>query len=190
MDTNSHVAQMQLALRLEILSIPYGPVDHEDGTKNHGYSSLVDDPDLTYAIPELVGAPSLQDAVRALNGARGNFESIRCMRWRDRQDEQLRECLSLGLVFCDRALFADYHSMMAVIGELLLAAQAHEIPSCQMLYIELQRAVKFEPETLGWIMDIYLSGRGADEDAALQALAAAIDGLVRVLDKIALYTPP
>jgi hypothetical protein len=47
--------------------IPYGPVDHHDGNRNHGYRHLKDNADAVQAIPEAKGWPELQALLLALN---------------------------------------------------------------------------------------------------------------------------
>ncbi len=47
--------------------VPYGPVEHEDGDRNHGYVDTKANPDLISSIPEVAGWPQFQQLLEVIN---------------------------------------------------------------------------------------------------------------------------
>jgi hypothetical protein len=59
-------------------AVPYPPVDHGDGTKNHGYVRLKDNPGAVGGIPEVMDWPELQRFLEVINGPASPIESVGC----------------------------------------------------------------------------------------------------------------
>ncbi len=58
--------------------IPYPAVEHEDGTRNHGYTHLKGNKDAIQRIPELQGWPAFAELVEAINEPGSPIESVGC----------------------------------------------------------------------------------------------------------------
>jgi hypothetical protein len=59
-------------------AVPYPPVDHGHGAKNHGYARVKGDPDAVALIPEAQDWPELQDFLRVVNAADSPIETVGC----------------------------------------------------------------------------------------------------------------
>ncbi|MGY2988708.1 hypothetical protein [Bradyrhizobium sp. USDA 4508] len=60
---------------------PYFPSEiRADGTKNHGFLDLRDDPGLVQQIPEVVSSPGFQDVLIAINRSGSRLMSLGCER--------------------------------------------------------------------------------------------------------------
>jgi hypothetical protein len=58
--------------------VPYGPEDHPDGDRNHGFIDLRDRPDLVAQIPEAQKSEGLAEFLRAINEPGSPLMSIGC----------------------------------------------------------------------------------------------------------------
>jgi hypothetical protein len=58
--------------------VPYSPVDHGDGTMNHGYLPLKGNKDAIRRVPELQGWPAFAGFIEAINEPTSPIESIGC----------------------------------------------------------------------------------------------------------------
>lgn len=59
-------------------AIPYGPVNHGDGHRNHGYKKLKADPDAIHNVPEVLDWPEIQEFLTAINSSTSPIESVGC----------------------------------------------------------------------------------------------------------------
>jgi hypothetical protein len=59
-------------------AVPYPAVDHEDGTRNHGYLRIKGLDHSLLTIPEATDWPELQDLLRAVNTEDSPIESVGC----------------------------------------------------------------------------------------------------------------
>lgn len=59
-------------------SVPYGPVDHQDGNRNYGFIDLTDKPELATRVPEAQRSAGLVRLVQALNKPGSRFLSLGC----------------------------------------------------------------------------------------------------------------
>ncbi|WP_322104033.1 hypothetical protein [Paraburkholderia sp. J41] len=59
-------------------AIPYHAIQHEDGTRNHGYRPVKGDREAIEAIPEIQGYPELADFLITINANDTSIESVGC----------------------------------------------------------------------------------------------------------------
>jgi len=59
-------------------SVPYGPRNHGDGHKNHGYKPLKGNVDVIRHLPEVDGWPELEQFLVTINAANSPIESAGC----------------------------------------------------------------------------------------------------------------
>jgi hypothetical protein len=58
--------------------VPYGPIDHHDGHKNHGYKRVKGDSDAVRNIAETQDWPEFQELLITINAAESPIESVGC----------------------------------------------------------------------------------------------------------------
>src|SRR4051812_6141615 len=61
-------------------AVPYGSVDHHDGTRNNGFIDLRDRPELAATIPEAQASVGMQAILQAVNARGFRFMTLGCER--------------------------------------------------------------------------------------------------------------
>ena len=116
-------------------AVPYGPVDHGDGTKNHGYLKLKDDLSRIGQIPEVENWPELQRFMEALNAPSSPIESAGCEKGYFPNDEQGGPPVLLGsyidVIFTNAALNDRPENPL-----LLASRLAQAVDSCEKWWAE------------------------------------------------------
>ena len=165
----SNPANLQLSLQKDPQIIPYRAAVHAEG-ENFGYFSLVGNPGLIAQIPELAGEPAMENLVREINAPGGSFETVRMLHYFEHVQGKFRRVLVLGFVFREPAIFAQYQSCLALAGNLLAKMNSGTLEPAEPPLLDIQPAVFVERGVSGWVMDLYLSHVGADEDEARRGL--------------------
>jgi hypothetical protein len=175
----SNRIEIRLAVETKPLPIPY-PANLHDGNDNHGYISLIDNPDAINNIPELEGEPHMKKFITKLNSTGGIFESVRMVHWFNSSENRTSQCLCFGFVFRDRELFSSYNNCFLFSGELIRIALDHNIAFDAPPLLEMQPAQFVQEDAGGWIMDIYVGASGADEDEARHRLGQLLTHLLPI----------
>lgn len=68
-----------LTIRFRSKGIPYGPVDRENGDRNHGFANLKSNPSLMAQVPELQADPDLMQLVAQINAAHTGLFTVGCV---------------------------------------------------------------------------------------------------------------
>lgn len=174
-------SDIRVSLEKKTLEIPYKhDVSGED--KNFGYRLLLDNPDAIKELPELQGEPAMKELIEFINGPNGTFETVRMIHWFSNSEETTSRNLSIGFVFRDRKLFSNYSNCMMYLGNLLKLGLGGTHISDIPVLLEIQPAVFTIEKVQGWIMDLYVSGQGKDEDAAKNRLDTLVSQLQLVFD--------
>jgi hypothetical protein len=146
--------------------IPYSGEERKDGTKNHGYFSILKDPTIIDKIPELFGEPIMKEFVRQINAPDGIFESVRINHFFCQCEKRIQRVFSIGFVFRDRRLFNEYRNCISFAGNLLEKKNKDSRIHGVEILLEIQPAIFRQEQTRGWIMDLYFSGVGDSEQKA------------------------
>ena len=160
-------AAIRLMLELKPLPIPYGQSNRADG-ENFGYKSILKNPKTIDEIPELFAEPSVKDFILSIHSPMGVFETVRVVHWLQTHDGISTKSMALGFVFRDRRLFNSYANCIAFSGNVLMEMCKGKILYDDPPLVDIQPACFLEENAHGWIMDFYVSGRGASEDEARQ----------------------
>jgi hypothetical protein len=112
----------------------------------------------------------MREFFRRLNDGTGIFESVRMVHWFAPFNGLVERCLSFGFIFRDRRFFSEYQNCFMFAGNLLYQTCNGSIACDRPFLLEIQPARLISEQLDGWVMDIYVSGTGANEDAARQRL--------------------
>ncbi len=167
-------------------AVPYGPVDHGDGTINHGYSHLKGNSGAAGLIPEVQGWPELQQFLEVLNAVESPVESVGC-----------EKCFSPGeagwppvkigsyvdVIFTETALNDRPENLLLLTSQLVPALSGCEDWWASVEF-RLQRNRALAGSAVPWGLMLHITNYGRDEEEArkfwsvtLSRLSRAIEGL-------------
>ncbi|WP_412530395.1 hypothetical protein [Burkholderia lata] len=108
-------------------AIPYHAVEHEDGTRNHGYRPVKGDRETIEAIPEVQGYPELGDFLIAINGLDSPVESVGCEKLLQKTIHEQQTIFSVScyvdVIFSDLAANEDPHHHLRLATRLAAAME-------------------------------------------------------------------
>jgi hypothetical protein len=171
-------AEIHVALEQTPLPIPYS------GTETgYHYVSILKDPNAIDQIPELKGEPMMKHVIKSMHAPNAEFETVRMAHWFEdvESGKSALRCLSLGFVFRDRRGFVSFADCMMLAGNLLHYTQNDIIASDIPFLLEIQPAIFREESLTGWIMDLYVAGRGENRGAARHRLDQNLERMLPFL---------
>lgn len=170
-------------------AVPYPSVEHDDGTKNHGYVRLKDNSDAIGQLPEAQEWPELRVFLECVNAATSPIESIGCDRSfftvQDPSDAKMKLGSYVDLIFTDAALNEHPKKLL-----LLAAHLVNAVDGCEKWWasveLGLQRFRHLAGANLPWGLMLRVSNYGRSEQEGrkfwpetLMRLGNAISGLPR-----------
>jgi hypothetical protein len=173
------------------LPIPYPPMEHQDST-NHGFMDLRGNPDLIDRVPEAIGMPELQEALRLINAENSRFMSLGCDTWRQEFEHPNHPELTrrresyIDLAFAELERNTDREAFTALAE----AIRADLQPRPELLFVHIiaeRQRTSFNTSNGvvgGWSLALWISGAGADERQARHNWAAALRQVCAVLESI------
>jgi hypothetical protein len=163
------LVEMRVSLSTEPTPIPYS--GEQDGSVHH-YVSLLLEPGAIDDLPELKGEPTMKHLIKAIHTSGSTFETARIAHWFPNVEigKPALRVLCLGFFFRDRTLFQRFDNCMMFLGNLLLQASSDTVASDAQFLLEIQPALLRKENLTGWIMDLYISGSGEDQEAARNRL--------------------
>lgn len=159
--------RIELRVSLENTPQPIPYSGEPDGSAHH-YVSLLKEPGAIDDLPELKGEPTMKHLIKAIHTSGSIFETARMAHWFPDVGigKPALRVLCFGFFFRDRTLFQRFDNCMMFLGNLLLSARKEMIASDAQFLLEIQPALLRNEGLTGWIMDLYISGAGEDQDAA------------------------
>jgi hypothetical protein len=110
--------------------IPYGPVDHHDGNRNHGYRRLKGAPEAIRAVSEVQDWPEFLAFLLALNDTDSPIETVGCEKTFSRVDNAGIATAMLGsyveVIFTEVALNERPENLLLLASHLLEAVKGCE----------------------------------------------------------------
>jgi hypothetical protein len=161
-----NLVEMRVSLSTEPTPIPYS--GEQDGSVHH-YVSLLHEPGAIDDLPELKDEPTMKHLIKAIHTSGSIFETARTAHWFPETEigKPALRVLCLGFFFRDRTLFQRFDNCMMFLGNLLLQASSDTIASDAPFLLEIQPALLRKEKNLrGWIIDLYISGSGENQEAA------------------------
>ncbi|MHB0775656.1 hypothetical protein [Halomonas sp. WWR20] len=169
---------LRLTLDNEVFEIPYDAEHHAEGVV-YPYRSLVAHPEIIEEIPEVEDQPLLRKLLHAINAPDGMLESARVEHWYGKHEGRVIHVAAVGVFFRNRNRFANIDEYMLFAGRMLQAA--HSSPAFvndeDAVQLELQNAKLTEEKTQGWIMDLFIFGRGQDAASSDADLGKKLNSL-------------
>jgi hypothetical protein len=111
-------------------AIPYRAIEHEDGTRNHGYRRVKGDRETIEAIPEVQGYPEMADFLIAINGRDTPVESVGCEKLLQETIHEQQTIFSascyVDVIFSDLAANEDPHHHLQLATRLAAAMEGCE----------------------------------------------------------------
>jgi hypothetical protein len=161
--------EVRVSLSTEPQSIPYS--GEPDGGVHH-YASLLTEPGAIDELPELKGEPTTKHLIKSIHTSGSRFETARMCHFFPEVEagKPVLRVFCLGFFFRDRMLFQRFDNCMMLLGNLLLSASNDTVASDAPFLLEIQPAMLRLENLTGWIMDLYISGSGEDQDAARNRL--------------------
>jgi hypothetical protein len=165
-------------------AIPYCDIQHEDGTRNHGYRPVKGDREAIEAIPEVQGYPELADFLIAINSSDTPIESVGCERLQEEAIHEQQTFVSVScyvdVIFSDLSANDDPHRHLQLAARLAAALEGCE-QWWTSLELGLQRLRGLSGSVAPWglLVRVKSAGRTAVEARqmwrhSLQRLARAI----------------
>jgi hypothetical protein len=162
--------------------IPYGPVDHDDGTANHGYRKIKGNEAAAREITEATDLPAMADFLVAVNGPDTEFETVGCEKAFFPSDQKLAE-IYLGSYF--NLIFSNYeansfdnHLRLALrLGQLMFESERW----WGSVDIAIEPMKKLENTNDPWCIMLRVINHGRDENEAIQYWSHSLDILGKFL---------
>lgn len=170
--------ELRVSLEKKPQPIPYS--GEPDGSAHH-YVSLLKEPGAIDDLPELKGEPTMKHLIKAIHTSGSIFETARMAHWFPDVGigKPALRVLCFGFCFRNRTLFQRFDNCMMFLGNLLLSASKDTVASDAPFLLEIQPALLRAEGLTGWIMDLYVSGAGEDQDAARSRLDHNLHQMIR-----------
>jgi len=166
-------------------AVPYGPVDHGDGTQNHGYVRLKDDLGFVGRIPEVEGWPELQRFLEVLNAPASPVESVGCEKGYFPSEQQGAPPVLLGsyidVVFTDAALNDQPENLLLLGSHLIQAVESCEKWWANVSFV-LQRNRILAGAIMPWGLMLQIKNYGRSEEEARKFWGRTLSRLVKVIE--------
>ena len=173
MNNAKTLTEVRVSLSNDMINIPYAPVEDSD-REVFPYRNLIKHSDEIDSIPELKDEPFMKKCIARINSPEGLFETFRINHWFDHNETGSRQVMCLGFFFRDRRLFHQYSNCMMVLGNLMQRMEADGISLPQSPLMEIQRAHLKTEKINGWVIDLYMSGYGHNEQFAREDLGTTL----------------
>jgi hypothetical protein len=162
------------------LGVPY----HRDcdDPNSHSYVDLKREPNRIDEIPELRDEPALQRLVVTLNDPRGCFRSIGCERWyTPQQVEGERGQFGSYVGFAlDAWPFREKEAAQSIAADFI--DREAPLPEDFRMIIELRPTAFHHEKLVGWSLEFWGCGLGADRESAHAAWEAGIARFVQFIE--------
>jgi hypothetical protein len=172
-------------------AVPYPPVDHGDGAKNHGYVRLKGNASAISQIPEAQKWPELGQFLEVINATASPVESVGCERRFFPAKDAGAATAKLGsyvdVIFTDAALNEHPEKLLLLAAHLMAALEGCD-KWWASVEIGLQRFRHITGANSPWGLMLRVCNHGRSEDEArkfwgesLRRLGAAVSRLPRDL---------
>jgi hypothetical protein len=168
-------------------AVPYGPVDHGDGTQNHGYVRPKDNVTCIGQIPEVAGWPELQHFLEVLNAPASPIESVGCEKCCSPSEEQGAPPILLGsyidVVFTKAALNDRPENLLLLASHLAQAVENCETWWARISFV-LQRNRLLAGASMPWGMMLHIQNYGRNEAEARKFWGASLSRLSKAVESL------
>jgi hypothetical protein len=168
-------------------AVPYGPVDHGDGTRNHGYVRLKDDLTLIGQVPEVDGWPELHRFLEVLNAPLSPVESVGCEKCYASSEEQGAPPVLLGsyvdVVFTKTALNDESENLLLPASHLARAVENCETWWASISFV-LQRNRLLAGTTMPWGLMLHVQNYGRSEEEARKFWSTSLSRLSKAIEEL------
>ena len=159
--------------------VPYPPIDHSGGERNHGYIDLRSDPELALQIPEVLDYPELGKLLKIINTDPSPLFSIGCECGSFPYKRPTAAGITAYLSSYIDVAFVQLEQNKIKENLLGLATKISEpfnrlTDPWTQLEIELQQARSLLGESGCWMLQTKVMGFGPDQDGARQTWARGI----------------
>ncbi|MBR8279097.1 hypothetical protein [Burkholderia vietnamiensis] len=167
-------------------AIPYHAVQHEDGTRNHGYRPVKGDRDAIEAIPEVQGYPELADFLIAINASDTPIESVGCEKLQEEAVHEQQTIVSVScyvdVIFSDLSANDDPHRHLQLAARLAAALEG-----CEQwwtgLELGLQRLRGWSGSVAPWGLLVRVNSAGRTAVQARQMWRHSLQCLARAIGR-------
>lgn len=149
-------------------AVPYSAIDHQDGTKNHGYVRTKRDIAAIRRIPEVADFPALAELLTGINALRSPIESVGCEKSFTSvavQDASIMLGSYVDVIFTDASLNDAPENALLLACNLLSS-----IKGCENWWgdvtMALQRMRFLADTNLPWGLMLHIKNYGRTEDEA------------------------
>jgi hypothetical protein len=165
-------------------AVPYPPVDHADGARNHGYMRTKRDVAAIRRIPEVADFPALGELLTSINALGSPIESVGCEKALTPSTTVPGATVLLGS-YVD-VIFTDASLNDAPENALLLACHlASAIDGCEKWWADvsmvLQRMRFLAGTSLPWGLMMQIKNYGRTEDEARKCWAETAKRLAKAV---------
>jgi hypothetical protein len=165
-------------------AVPYGPVDHGNGHRNHGYTRTKGDAQVVEHIPEAIDCPIFIRFLSAVNAVDSPVESVGCEKGFfpaiDRGDASVQLGAYVDLIFTDADSNDRPENSLLLASHLLRACVGCATWWGQVAMV-LQRMRYIEGTHTPWGLMLRIDNYGRSEAEALKYWETTVERLARAV---------
>jgi hypothetical protein len=167
-------------------AVPYHPVEHGDGTQNHGYVRLKENPGGAGRIPEVRGWPELQRFLEALNAPESPVESVGCEKGYFAGGEgtpSVKLGSYIDLVFSEPGLNDRPENLLLLASQLVRAVEDCEKWWANISFV-LQRNRGLSGANMPWGLMLQIKNYGRSEEEARRLWGISLSRLSKAIESL------
>ncbi len=177
--------EIRIAMDRRGLVLPYHAVKREDG-ENFGYFDLVAHPELVAQIPEISQLPACQDFLRAINGPKSSFRTIRTVTGAERMEFSgaapfWQALCVLGITSRVPGRIAGVPECYGIIGMIHSHLLKRRLIFPWPPLFQIQGVLWQKEQVEGFVFDIHMTGTGPTEQAAWEHFQSFLPPLTEIM---------